>query len=443
MIKKFLSSLLLIWIWFLGFSNAEFLTWQNGMYIFDVNEPTTLWNYTFQFDNVWNLSTTLNGDQWNFIFYALNNSPYTLWHSYWWYNWKLYYYSKSSYDNSRTQWFINKWCVWNSYEYCRNWNYNYDLQYVIDNIWNISKVLYGTISLTWWSIWWGNFNSYVCFYDWTYYCASCNHTNSSSSPCLSWLTWNSLDINETTISWLKTINWSRSPFQFIPNPWRPIDSWYAITNSWVIIAFDNMWYNKAICYGWVSAWTWSESYRTLIPWTWYNLFELYNMYNPYNLSLRDWYNYYRDWYYDNPTVSFTWSVFVIDWTFRMPLFWLFAFSDKFVSLFPTDDILEYCDVLLNKDPNAYYTWDYKDEVLWFVIRSWKYSLSWSSWQKYNWPLSMLSGSDREMSYRDFFKSVSNNFANSFGDIPLNIVGVVPKYILMFMFALIFIRMISK
>ena len=278
-----LICLLSIW-----FASADYITWKNQLYEFNINSPTELWNFTYQFDSRGNLATISSSSQWNFVFNAFANGQYTLWNSYGWYNWKLYYYSKSSYNWNTKQWYLNKWCIKENLSDCYNWNYVWDTEDVIATIWTISKVVYGANIELSPNPWWGNLAgannpTMLCFYDGNYYCVSCSH----SSDCQSWLTGTSLNINADNITTLNNIQREQSPFNTIPQQQTPETQWLCITVEELFEMQSNN-YNTWLCYG-----------NTRIKVNWWrqttypirNLVEIYPTYSEFREDINTYYNY--------------------------------------------------------------------------------------------------------------------------------------------------------
>lgn len=272
------------------------------------------------------------------------------------------------------------------------------------------------------------------------------------------LTWSK---NYTWISFDSFVNsmWNNSAWG-VPSGWggwNVVNVWEDITNWQVSDALNSYWFSKNICYGGVSA---SADYSSSIPWTWKTMFQLYQEFNPTWISnIVDWYAYYKEGYIDYPYFQYSWgayitdshSPFLVNWNFMLSLYRLFQYWDRFgVSFYPASDIVEYCDLLLNKDPDSLYTWeDWKSIVdnsniidYWSAVYR---ALSWDTQQLYSWSISNLSWENLSFTSDTFFSRLTDKFSRfmDFDESGFVAVGVIPSYVLYFLFALILIRMISK
>lgn len=308
--KKFFVSLL-IWLPLIfGISNSDYIDWMAWLYSFDVGDSFQLWDYTYHFVNNWDMYSSYWSMNKNSSYLVVSNSPYTLWVNYWRIDWQLYYYSKSSYNWAVREWFLNNWCIWENLSDCYNWLYNYSFDSVKESILPIESVVFWMLSTSWAVVWWSNFPSLMCFYDWNYYyCVSCSH---STSTCDSWLTWSSLWFNFSTFEDIPEDYWS-SPFIFSTNNVPiPSSTWldsytYVEIWSWDYIDYyeQKEHFTEDICYIWTK--DLDSNYEDRIPyyqWTWYTIFDAYsNLYNTNNLSINKvWmflnmiYANYRSWF---------------------------------------------------------------------------------------------------------------------------------------------------
>ena len=271
------------------------------------------------------------------------------------------------------------------------------------------------------------------------------------------LTW-SLNYQDISFDSFQNSMWDNSPWG-LPSGWGGwtiVNTTSDLTNSQVVSALWSYGFSKNICYGGVSA---SADYSSAIPWTWKTLFQLYNEFNPNNISnVVDRYAYYKEWYIDYPQFTYSWGAYITDphspflsgWSFMLSVYRLFLFGDRYwVSFYPASDIVEYCDLLLNKNPDSIYTWDDWSQVVWGapIIDYYQslYNLLWGDPQQIydTWAIASLSWENLTRNSKEFFENLSNKFSSSLDKIDSWIVGVIPNYILLFMFALILIRMISK
>lgn len=272
-----------------------------------------------------------------------------------------------------------------------------------------------------------------------------------------WLTW-SLGYGYMSFDSFQNSMWDNSPGG-LPN-WNwggtIVNTTDDITNWNVVEALNSYWFSKNICFGGVSA---SSDYSTAIPWTWKSMFQLYQEFNPNWISnIVDWYAYYKNWFADYPYFTYSWGAYITDprspflnnWDFMLSLYRLFLFGDRYwVSFYPASDIVEYCDLLINKNPDSLYTWSDWGQVIWGapVIDYWQslYNLLWGDPQQIydTWGIAWLSWENQTWDSRTFFEDLSNKFASSLDRFDSNVFWIVPSYILSVMFALIFIRLISK
>lgn len=272
------------------------------------------------------------------------------------------------------------------------------------------------------------------------------------------LTW-SLNYQDITFDSFQNSMWDNSPWG-LPSGgggWTIVNVWADITNWQVSNALESYWFSKNICYWWIST---SADYSTAIPWTWKTMFQLFQEFNPTWISnVVDWYAYYKEGYIDYPYFTYSWGAYITDshspflswWAFMLSLYRLFLFWDRYwVSFYPASDIVEYCDLLLNKSPDSLYTWDDWNSIVdnSTIIDYWSsiYNiLSWDTQQLYSWSIANLSWENLNFSSQSFFSDITDKFArlNSFDEGEFAVVWIIPSYILVFMFALVFIRMISK
>lgn len=255
-------------------------------------------------------------------------------------------------------------------------------------------------------------------------------------------------------------SWSQIPQGYIWNsPWSPsnwgwggwsiLEGISDITNGMVIKSYEKMGFTRDLCFGWIFSW------NQLItpPWTWNDLFSIYETNNPLGFSwVYDWYNYYRYWIEDYRNI-WTWSVFRYDWAFHMTHYNLFAnYLRGNVSIFPTYDILDYCELVINNEkyPDSYYSvysWDLTEIEKQFIYNSYTIMNYYnSSGFDFSWAVSTLTWfteGEWDVAWFDFFKNLNKQWANWLSQLNWNLIGIIPNYILVFMFALIFIRILRK
>lgn len=375
------------------------------------------------------------------IYYS--NSPNIIWYL----GDRLYMFYRYNWNNCAwniIQWYVNKISVCDGIigdnHYLNLWSCYTSMDYTFDRF----KRFY-TLSSDWW-FWY--INNWSC-YKWAFCFNSADFTG---FYCLFADTEDSLDYSYTDFStyndaweiFYKSVSWGGG--------WDWGNSWggalweVEITNGMVIKNYANMGWNKAICY----AWYWSGWQLVSPPWTWYSVFDLYDTYNPLWFSeITEWYDYYRYWFQDNPNIAITWSVFAWDWVFHASLHSLFAmwYKNGVWVLFPSADIIEYCDLIINSDYNAVYTWTLTETEKTIITNNYYTNTYYTNAFDfdYTWAISTLTwfGEDFSWDIFDKFKDLSKRFQNWLWQMSWNLVGIVPNYILVFLFALIFIRILRK
>lgn len=477
MIRKWIYKLRYILIilsallWLLGLSNSFWYEIFQDCYSNNWYSNNQCWDITdefFQYRNWYNKIDT------NFNFIYQSTDDYNVFYLqedwiflYWWEDHKLHYkWDQFSWliwnvcvvwsDNINDIWSRCGYAVgWESINWC--WaNYNEDNSIFYNTNWNFDKVYFLPWYIDWlYNNWWG---WVICWVKWKgAVCFALNQIWSAWSTCW-FFTWYSQDINikDYWLSELSSYFWS-SPFNGAWGGWTNINVWEDLTNWQVSNALSSYWFSKNICYWGLSA---SSDYSSSIPWTWKTIFQIYNEFNPNSISnIVDWYAYYKNWYNDYPYFSFSWwtyitdshSPFLVNWNFYLSAFRLFQYWEYYgVGFYPASDIVEYCDLLLNKNPDSLYTWDDWSSIVdnSSVIDYWSAiyrALSWDMQLLYSWDISKLSWENLNFDSQSFFSNLTTKFAwlNNSDENLFQVVWVIPSYILVFMFALILIRMISK
>ena len=475
MIKKWLYKLRYILIifsallWILGLSSSFWFYQSWDIYWFECYWSNCTY-YLIPINWSWTNNLTLssiknhasadlnfNSEYWNFI-YNPSTDPYWRNYSNWawfWYDHKLYYY-----------WYWTYTWAWSIFisQYVSQW---YVYQFCLADTWTfLDKCVKNSTQRSPMSIFYQSYDpldfNWLYFYSrsadggWVFDSSFlCLRTVRETFYCFMWTSEseNFTLVDTPSIDQVQNIYWKwTSPFF----PWGGggwFDSWggalwgIEITNDMVIKNYNSMGWNKAICY----AWEWSGWQLVSAPWTWFSVFDLFSSYNPLWFSdITDWYDYYRYWFQDNPNIATTWSVFAWDWVFHAPLHSLFAmwYKNGVWVLFPSADIIEYCDLVINSDRNAKYTWDLTTTEQTIITNNYynNYYYNNSDYDfEYTWAISTLTWfwEDFDWDSLDAFQELYKRFANWLWQLNWNLVGIIPNYILVFLFALIFIRILRK
>lgn len=443
-------------LWLLGLSSS-YWAWQDPVYI------RQIWTYGYNpysqsFDiTVLNSWLPLTSTLWitKSMFYFEN------WH-YWrrWENGLPYVYV----DNY-TQWYIERYYTCTSIV----WSWNSPVSNCTRlpvSAWTpeVFRAFFSNVSNNdyfqfskWWADFWTTWSFFVSsdklwqaiWWDWAVWVGWPNGAGLTWSLGYSWITFDSFVNSMWDNSAWGVPSWSWG--------WIVVNNWTSLTNWQVSNALWSYGFSKNICYWGVSS---SADYSTAIAWTWKSIFQLYQEFNPLWISnIVDWYSYYRNWYIDYPYFSLSWSTYITDpnspflfsWNFMLSLYRLIKFWEIYwVSFYPSSDIIEYCDLLINKDPNSEYTGEDWTSIVnnSTVIDYWSSiyaSLSWDYQQLYSWTIGNLSWEDLKFDSQSFFQNLTDKFSRfmDFDESWFKVVWIIPSYILVFMFALILLRIISK
>ena len=344
MIKKWIYKLRYILIifsallWILGLSSSfglELSYWYDSN-----NNYYATWDVVYVYNRQWNdIEITQEG---NFI----TNTTYN-WLQFWndQYNWNWIFFWSGWDIYAFVQWKLSRnlgWCYnttpWISPQSC--WNYSDTIESMVEiNDWIAFNWFW--IASPWYVniAYWSTYDpAYICFYNNHSYCVMLQSPENAtatinSNPCNNWTYWCSIS------SYVSDLN-GYSSFWIWGWIWDIAWGWLDISNDMVIKNYEDMGWNKSICY----AWEWSGWQLISAPWTWFSIFDLYSTYNPLWFStITEWYDYYRYWFQDNPNIATTWSVFAWDWVFHAPLHSLFAmwYKNGVWVLFPSADIIQH------------------------------------------------------------------------------------------------------
>ena len=441
-------------IWLIGwlvllpsFSSAYNMVWSNML---EATAPDTavVGNYVYVFSNNWNFATD---NYWQFIYRHNNCAWYSCDYVYGWSNWKLYFAWLFGWS-IQTQWYISSVCVSSSWANCTNFDeYTADSFYWSDL--NITKVL----------IWLPDWNSLtsasssayplrLCFFDSlssSYYCVQNNIFNSwYPATSISNLNWS---LNFSSLQWIKDYSWWSSPFKStykIPDYWFNEDDDF--TNWQIVEGYNHMWLTDEFCYWGFALNNIFQNWQVPSQFTWYrrgggaSIFDIWNIYS---------------WAYNNDYVSFIRTFYVAYNSDNYSEFYgypkaLYGFINQWASVssqwlwfieatapqFTLIDVWQYCDIRFHKNPNDQYTWNRRDPKRNYY-RSWQVNLwgyfnfSWNN-NYFSWNLSWFN------SPKDFFASLNAIFQNWLNWLSSEHDPIIPSYILIFMFAIILVRMLS-
>lgn len=310
-------------------------------------------------------------------------------------------------------------------------------------------------------IFWSNFNGST---NAPYFCVS---TDLDKSVCFdwwyryledeNWLPSNELNIWEKTIFNIDSVYLQNSPFiwwflwswqVWIPYSWSKlswlfaVDSWY--TNSEMIAWYEGIGFTPALCYWWFSIDNIFNPWEKFEDFTWYvagqgaSVFDLYNLYSGSFSSLSQFLSTVLVRYQNNQINSFI----------TEPKALLMIWSQLNVAWFKPSSVEDYCNLLINNNNNKIYTWNSVDalRVQSFLtstkisnsLRYWSGGILYQSSQ--NW---ISSWNDIDFDPDTFFSSIFETIDNWLeGVVFWSVVWLIPSYIILFLLAIIFIRIIS-
>lgn len=468
------SSAVLIWdISWTNWSNSvvwiDLTYWQSWDFVWvnwinaNNNNPfeiTSLWNWNWNYDN-WNIFRNIF--QWSFTY------NWALKWTFFWNDWQLVFHSKS-YNWSSPSWastrIVSKFAkvsasnIWNF----TNYSFDYSLNDVLNSPINLTHQIFGFRRWNDWSLvnTFLNLNSKLiyCLWDWNiFYCASCVPWDTYYSPsCNWWSTWVDLWLTAWSDIWDIVSQWLNASSPLFVNPFVPSNNVpdyefneYADFTNWQIIEwYNHMWLTDEFCYWWFAINDIFENWQVPSEFVWYrwggwaSIFDIWNIYswsfnNDYKTFLGTFYL-----AYDNDNLSSFYGYpkalygFVNQW-FSVSAKWL-SFIEATATQFTLVDIWQYCDIKFHKNLSSLYTWDRWDPKRNYyrsgmVNLWWYFNFSWNN-NYFSWSLSGFE------SPNDFFATLNSIFQWWLKDISGRRDPIIPEYILIFLFAFIFIRILS-
>lgn len=483
-LKYLKLSLIGLWIsFFMGFLGNSVNAWYiwhiwttqdsvyNSSYQILVNKQ---WNFLTSYFWLWKRLFMI--DRWTYFFWDINNIPYmsvvNSWNiSYRW-EWRCTSYllcdyiwleswSADSPQNCQkdlvsygsdfqaiTERFLKS--IWNS------WYYYYDYYFKPYSIWGSFVICFSS----------SEFNKSLCFYgsnwinyDWgglawnmqNYYWYTDTNLNNSL--------WLSTDFDLIDVSYIWNgpgfWGWSNSEWSvdinldaFTSISW---DYQYSSCTNWQIIQnLEAQWMSKYLCYWWLDNFDLYDSnieYNP-IPWSWLRLSQILSQFQAQEWDTpAKWFNFWNAKYlnrYSNPDLAW-WGSYPAVYKTYFDLYYQY-WGDLFIF----DTVREYCvmTVDLNIDRNATYNWTYfKDYCTW--VQEWGYE--WhnysqvGSWNIYGtnwnwiWNISWSTPTSQIWFMQDMFNKIKTSVkTNDY----LWWLWFLPKYIIVFLLALILFRFIS-
>lgn len=326
-LKSFLW-LLLLWLGFSPLVFADFINF-NSVYEFDIWERTQVWNYSYKFDQYWNVSTDDWTLAWNVAFIQWNNWPDYI-YAYGWIDWKLYWYAHNTATQYTQEWylqgFVSNFSVWDNIIWCFEGSYSLSTDDLLSEIGNIQKVYF---TVPWWNPLYLNTNVRLWFYDWDhYYCTAFN----LSDWWPAWLTW-SLWFDWLNFEQLYSFDWSPSPLW--SNTPSPVITDPVCPTVWQVKAnYDLV---PDICYSWFPSNYTSDS--VYIAWTWLSIKDVYELYSWW-MSYQWWYDTYYEYYnHINDHLD------IFEW--HKELMGAFLSRQIFSRWKSSNEILNYCHLILD------------------------------------------------------------------------------------------------
>ena len=486
MIKK-ITTLILIWLWLLNFSVAYecgYTAWTS----------VSVWNWVRSVWTLFNSPVDINFSNTvlqNWVLYSLNNTSnvsraiftYNSTNFFWIdNNWLPYLYFNWNYWDKHYQWTFNKYLMCDSLSSSSTQATNcspFDIsssssEFILSFLNSVSPLDY-----------WGYFYEDISSYRHFYFCVS--SSSYWNSMCFvffdktPWFAWTNCWLHDSLNLdvWFNSIPdnliywWSSWWWDW----WTVINTWSNAWNNWNFVNvpctnwnikrfYEESGYSPNLCYWGDYFWDlWTEEYSTefLIPWVWYNIFEIYNhltgaiwTWNSYSTwnSLDVRFHYWRSQYswrtnqYVSTNNPFAWYPRVV--------FWLFNYVTRYGATYQDKYILDYCNLLINSDLSSMYTWsnssvfhcsnwivdwsDWWNWWLWDNSSFWSSSWSWTFLGVWTW--SLWSGDVYSFStfVTNFFDIVSNVF-NGLSWFETR-VWFLPRYIVATLLFLVLFRFLS-
>lgn len=424
---------------------------------FDIN-LTRAWNPLTQV--LWYTKQVFVLNQYDWYWWELN---FVAWWR--WQKWLPYIYSRyiRSFDGrwSVAQWYIKSYFVcsellWSETTMPGNCN--------SFNVWSDTSTVFWTFlkSLSTWD-----------YYYFDYEVRHVNSLESHGSFCVSSsFYWYSLcfsldsaaDLSDSL--WLENLDFDSLSSSLLYNPPNSPSwwwGWWAIwwggywwdSNRTVFDVYWELWYYRWLCYsdfalnnlatlsGWIDQFYYTDIEEDWIYYTWATVIDLYNYYWSWQ-SFAQWFNYWFVNYRKALNMSSSWLNPASNYVWRSK--WLFTIADKYYhAWFWTtfelyDQYYNYCSYFLN-----IWDWDWEEDYDWPPLPDSVINIIgvWNFYQ--TWALSFLSWESKNFDAKSFFDSLTSRFNSLLLDESLwslNIIWIIPPYILMVLIALLFIRMIS-
>ena len=261
-----------------------------------------------------------------------------------------------------------------------------------------------------------------------------------------WLVWYWLQANWASVPVINYPFPTPFPDTEVPNYSTDLEE---LTN-WNILSWYNvMWLTDEFCFWWFAIDDIFQSWEIPSQFVWYrwgsgmNILDFWDIYSwAYN---NDPVSFMRTFYvaYENDNYSaFYWYSKGLYWFFNQYFLvsneWL-GFRGSALATFTPMSIWEYCNLRFKWDPSATYTWNNRDaQFAWrnrdLWSNEWKFNFSWNN-GFFSWSLSWFDNPS------DFFGSLNAIFQWWLGDIWYK-APLLPSYILIFLFAIILVRMLS-
>lgn len=437
MIKKYIlwTVISFVWLFWLSFVNAR-CDWNNA---YCNNLP--FWQASDDLVNGAIIDNSFNFRYWYFNF----SYDWTRYFNYWWQDDWLYF-TKTDWRWSSPQYWKVDWyfvCSWNPF------------------LWQTLSSISSCEYHTWFNDFWSQIISkdlywfYCSVTQWYSNCNLCVYSSWSSYVCVdrSYIS----DTHDTFLD-IVSIEWrlTQNPYaswyydywgsNYYYDVWLDWDlSFSACTNGDVFLKLREIFWGVSICYAWTYN-TWlvemSWNYDVFTYSTWFTFKELYQLTNDW-MSWSEWFNsnLYELEFYQTHNVawrSFLWKpIALYNYFVNLNRNWILYWMKD-----ASNEVLNYCELALYSDLEKPYNWTaFKDycQVPWSYW-TWSDNISWTvagfSW---DW---VLSGADQEFDWTSFINQFSQKLKTAFIKPSWSMFGIVPNYILVFMFALILFRFLQ-
>ena len=444
-------------VWLIGwlillpsFSSAYDLLSNNSMIEATIPDTAVIWNFVYVFNSNWNIATD---NYWQFLYWESKDSGNTYDYVYWRINWQLYF--AGLYNNSvQKQGYIQKFSMCDNpvnSSQCISFTLTGSDFYFMDL--NITKIIVWNNGWRWLQTQYWNDPFRLCFYD----------SKSAKYYCVQnaiWTNWY-VDTPLSNSLWFTNTDSIKNFGSWWSSPFVPTTNNYVVpdyefneddnfTNQQIIEGYNHMGLTDEFCYWGFAINNIFQNWQVPSEFTWYrrgggaSIFDIWNIYswaynNNYTSFLGTFYlaytnNNYSEFYgYPKSLYGF------VDQWGSVSSKWL-SFIEATAPQFTLVDIWQYCDIKFHKNPNDQYTWNRRDPKRNYY-RSWQvdlggyFNFSWNN-NYFSWS---LSGFDTP---KDFFASLNAIFQWGLKWLSSNHDPLIPSYILVFMFAIILIRMLS-